>query len=126
MIATDWGAPGNGVLARLFDPRVQQHWDPNHVVARRMQQDARPPQPTQECCTRSGILWDLAAVYPKDAVWTDRMPTAVLFNGPVVDVAEAIEAAVNERGLQVAGQLPLRFGWRQPDFVGDVHRVRDR
>lgn len=105
MIATDWGRPGNGVLARMFDQRVQQYWDPDHALAGRMQQDARPPQPTQECCMRSGILWDLAAVYPKDAVWNDKMPLAVVFNGPVAEVADAIEAAATERGLQGARQL---------------------
>lgn len=99
MIATDWGPPSSGTLARMFDRRVQQYWDRNHALAKRMQQDVRPPQPTQECCVRSGILWDLAAVYPKDAMWNEKMPTAVLFNGPVVDVADAIEAAVTERPL---------------------------
>jgi hypothetical protein len=107
MIATDWAAPSRGVLARMSDSRVQQYWDPEHVLAKRMQQDARPPQPVQECCVRSGILWDLAAVYAKDAVWNDRMPAAVLFNGPVVDVAEAIEAAMAQPRVRRAGQLVL-------------------
>jgi hypothetical protein len=43
---------------------------------------------------RSGILWDMAAVYPKGALWEDRMPTAFVFNGPVVDLTEAIEGAL--------------------------------
>jgi hypothetical protein len=56
-----------------------------------MKKDARSPQPEQDCCVRSGILWDLAAVYPAGALWSDRMPPATLFNGPVVDVIPAIE-----------------------------------
>ena len=64
MLPTDWSAPASSVLTRLSDRRVQQHWDPNHVLATRMKNDARAPQPVQDCCVRSGILWDLAAVYP--------------------------------------------------------------
>ena len=93
MLPTDWAAPASSVLRRLSDGRVQQYWDPNHLLATQMKKDARSPQPEQDCCTRSGILWDLAAVYPPGAVWSDRMPTATLFNGPVVDVTDGIEAA---------------------------------
>ncbi len=59
-----------------------------------MKKDAREPQPVQDCCIRSGILWDLAAVYPPGSIWSDRMPAATVFNGPVVDVTDAIEDAV--------------------------------
>ena len=59
-----------------------------------MKKDARAPQPEQDCCIRSGILWDLAAVYPPGSIWSERMPAATVFNGPVVDVTEAIEDAV--------------------------------
>jgi len=94
MLPTDWSAPSSAVLKRLSDPRVQQYWDPNHVLATQMKNDARPPQPAQECCVRSDILWDLAAVYPAGSMWSERMPPAVVFNGPVVDVMAAIEAAL--------------------------------
>ena len=49
---------------------------------------------------RSGILWDLAAVYPPGSVWSDRMPTATLFNGPVVDVTDGIEDALTPGGAR--------------------------
>ena len=94
MLPTDWSAPSSAVLRRLSDGRVQQYWDPDHVIATRMKKDARSPQPEQDCCLRSGILWDLAAVYPAGALWSDRMPTATMFNGPVVDVIPAIEEAL--------------------------------
>lgn len=94
MIATDWGPPGTTVMARLSDARVQQYWDPDHAIARRLAADARPPQPTHECCERKGILWDLAAVYPPGVRWDDRFPPAVVFNGPVVDVAESVEKSL--------------------------------
>lgn len=59
-----------------------------------MAADARPPQPEQECCTESGTLWDLVAVYPRGARWDNRMPPASVFNGPVVDVTDAVKAAL--------------------------------
>jgi hypothetical protein len=94
MLPTDWSAPSNSVLRRLSDGRVQQYWDPNHVLATQMKKDARPPQPEQDCCVRSGILWDLAAVYPAGSPWSDRMPAASVFNGPVLDMIPAIEEAL--------------------------------
>jgi hypothetical protein len=94
MLPTDWAAPSTSSLRRLSDPRVRQYWDPTHVVATQMNNDARAPQPVQECCNRSGVLWDLAAVYPPNAIWSDRMPTATVFNGPVVDVIDAINAGL--------------------------------
>ena len=94
MLPTDWSAPASSVLGRLSDPRIQQYWDPNHVLATRMRSDARSPQPGQDCCMRSGILWDLAAVYPPGATWSDSMPLAVVFNGPVVDVISRVESAM--------------------------------
>jgi hypothetical protein len=94
MLPTDWSAPASSVLRRLSDQRVQQYWDPNHVLATQLKNDALAPQPVQDCCVRSGILWDLAALYPPDSTWSDRMPPAVVFNGPVVDVTSEIEAAL--------------------------------
>lgn len=94
MLPTDWAAPASSALRRLSDGRVQQYWDPNHLLAAQMKRDARAPQPEQDCCERSGVLWDLAAVYPPGITWSERMPAATVFNGPVVDVTVAIEDAV--------------------------------
>jgi hypothetical protein len=94
MLPTDWAAPASSALGRLSDARVRQYWDPNHLLATQMKNDARAPQPEQDCCVRSGILWDLAAVYTPGAIWSEQMPTATVFNGPVVDVTEAIEGAI--------------------------------
>lgn len=94
MLPTDWAAPASSALRRLSDRRVQQYWDPNHLLATQMKKDARAPQPEQDCCIRSGILWDLAAVYPPGSIWSDRMPAATVFNGPVVDVTDAIDGAI--------------------------------
>ena len=76
------------------DIRARLYWDPDHIVAKKLAADRRAPQPEEECCERSGILWDLVAVYPRGATWNDRMPVAVLFNGPVVDVKADIESSL--------------------------------
>ena len=59
-----------------------------------MAADTRLPQPKQQCCVRAGHLWDMAAVYPKGVRWDDRMPVATVFDGPVVDVTDALKAAL--------------------------------
>jgi hypothetical protein len=97
MLPTDWLAPSTSVLRRLSDIRARQYWDKEHVLAHRMAQDARPPQPTQSCCTRSKTLWDLAAVYPAGAKWSDRMPAATFFDGPVVDVIDGIDPLLSRK-----------------------------
>jgi hypothetical protein len=94
ILPTDFAAPTTWVLGRAPDRRVRQYWDRGHVLARQMAADARPPQPKQECCVRAGNLWDMAAVYPKGARWDDRMPPATVFDGPVVDVTDALKAAL--------------------------------
>lgn len=94
MLPTDWAPPSRFALNRIADRRAQQYWDPDHAVAKRLAADRRAPQPPEDCCERSGVLWDLVALYPKGAVWEDRMPPAAVFNGPVVDVAPAVESAL--------------------------------
>ena len=91
---TDWASPTSGVLARLKDSRARQYWDKDHLLAKRMAADARDPQPKPECCDNDGILWDLAALYPAGAQWTDALPPAIFFNGSVVDQREALEKAL--------------------------------
>ena len=96
MLPTDWGRPITLVLGRLADNRARQFWDEDHLVAKRLVADARPPQPTPDCCEDSGIPWDLVAVYDKGALWTDRLPPAVLFNGPVIDVEGSLQNSVSK------------------------------
>ena len=97
MLPTDLTQPGTGTLGRLSDARVRQYYDPDHLLAKRMKNDARAPQPEPDCCTRKGILWDLMAIYPPGERWTERMPIAPFFNGTVVDVVDALEKQLTER-----------------------------
>lgn len=94
ILKTDWSAPSTFALRRVRDLRAQQYWDPGHVIAKQLAADARAPQPAQDCCEQDGVLWDLAAVYPPGASWTDQMPAAIVFNGPVVDITSDIESAL--------------------------------
>ena len=82
------------ILNRLSDGRATQFWDKGHVLATRMAQDARSPQPKHECCVSKNHLWDLVAVYPAGANWETQMPTAVVFNGPVVYFDDQIRDAL--------------------------------
>lgn len=122
ILATDFAAPAAWVLRRVPDRRVQQYWDRDHLVARRMAADARPPQPEPECCLQGEILWDLVALYPPGAVWDDRLPAATLFNGPVVELQGAIESALGVRrsalgGSGNRGSLIRRRAGRNESFV---------
>jgi hypothetical protein len=93
MILTDFSAPSTRTLALLRDPRAVQLWDQPRLLAGRLR--GIPGQPAPECCDDEGVLWDLAAVYSKEARWTDSPPPAVFFNGPVVDVHEALEQTLS-------------------------------
>ena len=94
ILLTDLRRPVSSVMNRLSDKRVVQFWDPQHTLARRMAKDARDPQPKEHCCERDGNLWDLAAVYPPGAAWTEAMPPAIVFDGPVVRRQEEIVRAL--------------------------------
>jgi hypothetical protein len=92
ILPSDVAPPTKIAMHRISDRRVRQYWDEQHVLARRLKADARPPQPEPHCCEMDGILWDLAAVYPTAAVWKEAPPPAVVFDGPVVSITPSIEA----------------------------------
>ncbi len=48
--------------------------------------NSRDAQTGPKCCSSRGILWDLVAVYPPQAIWGERLPPAVVFDGPIVRV----------------------------------------
>jgi hypothetical protein len=95
MLPTDLSAPTSRTLARLSDRRVRQYWDADHLLPKQLARDARQPQPAPDCCTRNGVLWDLIAIYPGGGQWTDKLPVASVFSGPVVDEIDALTKALN-------------------------------
>jgi hypothetical protein len=85
MLPTDWSKPSGFVMARISDPRVVQFWDKDHLVATELQ---RQLSSSQICCQRNGIVWDVAALYPKDMPWGTSSP--IFFGGAVLDVTGAV------------------------------------
>jgi len=79
MLPTDWFRPSRLVQRRISDPRGVQFWDKNHLVAKELR--AHLSDWRANCCSRDGILWDVVAVYPKNAKW-DSVPAFI--DGPVV------------------------------------------
>jgi hypothetical protein len=82
ILPTDWSRPTSVVLHRLSDPRAIQMWDEHHMVARLLKAAAGDRNPG--CCKHNETLWDIIAVYPPGAQWTDSLPAPELFAGPVV------------------------------------------
>jgi hypothetical protein len=74
------------VQSRISDSRVIQYWDTDHLVAGELlhQLSSEPG-----CCKRDGILWDLVALYGKEAQWGSFSP--LFADGTVVDAASAVE-----------------------------------
>ena len=85
--------PGSLILRRLRDRRVRHFWDHDHRIAEQLRRQADPSQEQPECCTHRGTLWDLAALYPPGP-WTERLPRAEIFDGPVVATIPKLEEAM--------------------------------
>src|SRR5260370_36603607 len=81
-LPTDWSRPSGMVQSRISDPRVIQYWDNDHLVARELQHQLSS-EPS--CCQRSGVLWDLAVLYGKQAQWDTNSP--IFADGTVVEAA---------------------------------------
>ena len=96
ILPTDWSAPGGGALARLSDPRVQQFWDPNHLMAAVLKKAEEAGHLRPDCCVRKGFLWDLTAAYAPGITWRDSPHEPVIFNGPVVQTTSGLEAFIEK------------------------------
>jgi hypothetical protein len=79
------------VQSRISDTRVIQYWDEDHLIAGELQHQISS-EPS--CCNRDGTLWDLAALYDKQAQWGRSSP--VFADGTVVDAAPALEKRLAE------------------------------
>lgn len=85
----DWQRPTTAALGRLSDRRVTQFWDHDHVFAKQIANDASQGQPN--CCKAHDVLFDLAAVYPMGAKWSDRLPPPNVFDGPIFHIVSDIQ-----------------------------------
>lgn len=94
ILATDWRKPSGNILARIYDRRVRQFWDPNHLVAEDLARMAkqRLGQPEPDCCVRKGFHWEEAILYAPHSSWRDE-PTPVFWKGPVFRNAASLDKA---------------------------------
>jgi hypothetical protein len=91
ILSSDWGRPTRPVLGRISDPRVKQFWDKDHLIAKQLNQQLSTSQPS--CCRHAGILWDVAALYPKGVQWGGSQP--VFIDGAVVQVETQLAMGVS-------------------------------
>ena len=72
-----------------------QFWDKDHLVAKELDQQLAAN--TQlHCCRRSGVLWDMVALYPHDVQWENARPDFV--DGPVVKASGGMEKSLRQTG----------------------------
>jgi hypothetical protein len=86
----DWQRPSTATLARLSDRRAIQLWDHDHILANQIERDALASQRQPNCCEAHDILFDLVALYPAAAKWSDHLPAPTIFDGPIVKVVPQI------------------------------------
>lgn len=84
VLVTDWAAPSSFALARIFDRRAQQYWDPGRLLSKTMGET-----------DRSSIVWDYVAVHGPGSVWQDAPPKPLFEDGPVLDVTDALTKAID-------------------------------
>lgn len=82
ILLTDWNRPTSVVLHLLSDTRAVQMWDRQHLIAGLVEESEGGQH--AGCCKRHGTLWDVIAVYPPGAQWTNSLPDPEFLAGPVV------------------------------------------
>ncbi len=122
ILPTDWASPSSSVLSRISDRRAVQFWDKRHLLAEKLRQGlvADPAQPEPNCCERRGILWDVAALYPKQMRWGSSLPPAVFLDGPVLRVKAELQKNLFAL-LEIKSKAPADF---RPDWAGEGASAR--
>lgn len=91
----DWLRPSTAALARLSDRRATQIWDHDHILANQIERDA-VAQEQPNCCKAHDVLFDLIAVYPGAAKWSDHLPPPSIFDGPLLKVIPQLQPFLSE------------------------------
>jgi hypothetical protein len=86
----DWQRPSTAALARLSDRRASQFWDHDHILANQIEKDALASKGRPNCCEAHDVLFDLVALYPAGAKWSDHLPPPTIYDGPIVKVVSQI------------------------------------
>jgi hypothetical protein len=87
---SDWLRPTTAALARLSDRRATQLWDHDHILADQIERDALASKGRPNCCEAHDILFDLVALYPAAAKWSDHLPPPTIYDGPILKIAPQI------------------------------------
>jgi hypothetical protein len=95
---TDLKKPSGSILARLSDLRVVQFWDHDHLVAQTLRESLPSGEGTaiNPAPLSDSILWDVVGIYPPGKRWTDKLPTASFFDGPVNDVISRVKEVLEQ------------------------------
>jgi hypothetical protein len=93
ILVTDWRAPSGSTLARMSDARVQQFWDPKHVVSIQLNQMETLRRLQAEPNSGEGFYWDEAILYGPHSKWKDA-PTPLFWSGPVYQVISGLGTAL--------------------------------
>jgi hypothetical protein len=111
ILPSDWTRPTRPVLGRISDKRVIQFWDKDHLVAEQLSAQLRPKEPA--CCRHSRTLWDLVALYPKEATWNGSEP--VYIDGPVYKIKDELRSQTSKLlqapNLQAFSSKGIRDKW---------------
>ncbi len=93
ILPTDWARPTAGVLGRMPDARVEQFWDPHHLISRTLE----PALPKGEpgCCRRNGAYWDDVVLFPPGARFGSTPPSMI--EGPVVHSISDLRARLTAK-----------------------------
>jgi hypothetical protein len=95
ILSTDWWKPNTSTMSRIPDTRVQQFWDPKHLVASALNEMAtrNPPQPQPQCCFHRGHYWDDAILFGPGKRWEDSQSTK-FWDGPVFQIIPGLEKSL--------------------------------
>ena len=97
VLPTDLGAPSTVTLKRLYDLRVFQYWDKEHLVSHLLGER-----------DHASVVWDYVAVYAPGQLWDYAPPKPVSSGGPVVHAISNTKDQMQHllQQLAVASRLP--------------------
>ena len=107
VLEDDTDPPSSRVSSLLFDPRVDQFWDPKHgTQAAVATAAAQGVKGLEEFKPGEHTPYDLALVYRPRARWGDRLPAPVYCGSPVAVAMDGITKSLSS--IAVGAGAPAR------------------
>ncbi|HXW63420.1 MAG TPA: hypothetical protein VEJ45_12515 [Candidatus Acidoferrales bacterium] len=91
ILITDWGAPSSSTLARVYDSRARQFWDPKHLISGALRRAAEGMSSMPQPNSGRRFYWDEALVFAPHAKWTSQ---PLFWQGPVYQVVDGLATAL--------------------------------